>query len=393
MASSSGHSSSSNPPVVPLSPTRIRLEAKRLLDVCLEAKISDGTIRSLLDNVSTEFSAFHDSEDSSREGTDDSDGRDSPQLSLSESQDVEANRAKKELLIKILSAQISTTSARSGDAIRDSSLPMASAMPSTFVSTTSQASTIDPMRHPFPISSSDTGSLGGTGSFGGTTTAFYAPSSGMMMGTSSSGMEGRSSHTSTVVPSLSSPTRNRNVSSGGGGGMDLESHKKLADANDTIGLLSAELDRHRRIAESTMEGENIERRAMEERCKRMTAMLEAETTLRRQYEDKAKQHDKMSEDVVRLQQENHGLREAMEQQGKALHALTESEKAATTTAADSNKTRDLLLMDKQFLQQELRAAEARVDEKARLMESYQSKALAMETKAGQLTGRQHPYLC
>ena len=391
MASSSGSSSSSNPPVVPLSPTRIRLEAKRLLDVCLEAKISDGTIRSLLDNVSTEFSAFHDSEDSSREGTDDSDGRDSPQLSLSESQDVEANRAKKELLIKILSAQISTTAARSGDAIRDSSIPMASAMPSsTFVSTASQASTIDPMRNPFPISSSDTGSLGGTGSFVGTTTAFYAPSSGMMMGTSSSGMEGRSSHTSTVVPSLSSPTRNRNVSSGGG--MDLDSHKKLADANDTIGLLSAELDRHRRIAESTMEGENIERRAMEERCKRMTAMLEAESTLRRQYEDKAKQHDKMSEDVVRLQQENHGLRETMEQQGKALHALTESEKVATTTAADSNKTRDLLLMDKQFLQQELRAAEARVDEKARLMESYQSKALAMETKAGQLTGT-HSYLC
>ena len=383
MASSS--SGSSNPPVVPLSPTKIRLEAKRLLDVAMEAKISDGNLKSLLDNVSIEFSAFHDSEDSSREGSDDSDGRDSPQLSLSESQDVDANRAKKELLIKILSAQISTTARSNPVDVVGSSLPMASVMPSTFVSTASQASTMDPMladrmRSQYPISSSDAGSLGGTGSFGGTTTAFYATTSGT--GTSS-GMEGRS-HTSTVVPSLSSPTRNnqhRNNS-----GIDIENHKKLAEANDTIGLLSAELDRHRRISESTMEGENIERRAIEERCKRMTAMLEAETSLRRQYEDKAKQHDKMAENVARLQQENEGLRKTMEQQGKALQALAESEKLATTTSADSCKTRDLLLMDKQFLQQELRATEARVDEKARLMESYQSKALAMETKAGQLTG-------
>ena len=386
MASSSG---SNNPPVVPLSPTKIRLEAKRLLDVALEAKISDGSshyLKSLLDNISTEFSAFHDSEDSSRQESDDSDGgRDSPQLSLSESQDVEANRAKKELLIKILSAQISTT-ARSGSGssshpvdVGGSSLPMASAMPSTFVSTASQASTIDPMlltdrmRSQFPIGSSDAGSLGGTGSFGGTTTAFYTTTGG-----TSSGMEGRS-HTSTIIPPNQQPRQTSSI--------DMESHKKLAEANDTIGLLSAELDRHRRISESTMEGENIERRAIEERCKRMTAMLEAETALRRQYEDKAKQHDKLTEDMTRLQQENEGLRETMEQQGKALQALAESEKTATTTAADSTKTRDLLMMDKQFLQQELRAAEARVDEKARLMESYQSKALAMETKAGQLTGR------
>ena len=326
MASSS--SGSSNPPVVPLSPTKIRLEAKRLLDVAMEAKISDGNLKSLLDNVSIEFSAFHDSEDSSREGSDDSDGRDSPQLSLSESQDVDANRAKKELLIKILSAQISTTARSNPVDVVGSSLPMASVMPSTFVSTASQASTMDPMladrmRSQYPISSSDAGSLGGTGSFGGTTTAFYATTSGT--GTSS-GMEGRS-HTSTVVPSLSSPTRNnqhRNNS-----GIDIENHKKLAEANDTIGLLSAELDRHRRISESTMEGENIERRAIEERCKRMTAMLEAETSLRRQYEDKAKQHDKMAENVARLQQENEGLRKTMEQQGKAIESVGHGNQSGT----------------------------------------------------------------
>lgn len=342
-----------------------------MLDVALEAKISDGSskyLKSMLDNVSTEFSVYNDSmEGSSREETDDSEegGRDSPQLSLSESQDVEATRVKKEMLIKILSAQVSTSGTRSR-----STMPMEGsgggvdgtggivAFPTGISEiAASQASTLDPMyaERPrnFPLSSDSSSGA----SLGATAAAYY--------NTTSSGDD------------LREPSNlNRNMYRGG----DVELNRKLAEAHDTITLLTAELERHRRMAESTSDGENIERRAVEERCKRVTHMLEAETALRRQYEDKARQFDKLAEDTARLQTENDAVRSTMEQQGKAMQVLVESEKAATMQATDSERAKGLLLQDKAFLQQELRAAEARVDEKARAAESYQSKALALEVR-------------
>jgi hypothetical protein len=353
-----------------MTPTRIRSEAKRLLDVALEAKISAGSstyLKSMLDNVSTEFSAFQDSmEGSSRDETEDSDeeGRDSPQLSLSESHDLEATRAKKEKLIQILSAQVSTSAAarsrstqptESGSGGMDGAGSIAFPTGVSDFAGASQASTVDPVfaerlrAFPLPSDSSSGGSLGAT------TAAYYHTTS------SGDDRRGSSNLTRSAYPE---------------GGVEL--NRRLAEAQDTIALLTLELERHRRMAESTTDGEHMERRAVEERCKRMTSMLEAETALRRQYEDKARQFDKLTADAARLQTENEALRSTLEQQGKAVQVLAESEKAATTHAADCQRTKDLLLQDKAFLQQELRTAEARVDEKARSAESYQAKALALE---------------
>ena len=252
-----------------LSPTRIRLEAKRLLDVAMDAKISDGSstyLRSMLDNVSTELSGYrHDSADASvgDESGESDEGRESPQLSMSGSQgDLEASRAKKELLAKILSAQVAASRSRA-DLGADSGVGIGSGVG---LSGASQASTVDPVfTARFRV---DSGGVAG-GSLGGTSALYPPPGASASAGVSTGAPGSR-----TGSPSRRAP-----------GQGDLGD---LTHAQDTILLLTAELERHRRISESTLEGEHIERRASEERTKRMAAMLEAETALRRQYEDKAR---------------------------------------------------------------------------------------------------------
>ena len=250
-----------------LSPTRIRLEAKRLLDVAMDAKISDGSstyLRSMLDNVSTELSGYrHDSAEGSvgDESGESEEGRNSPQLSLSGSQDVEANRAKKELLATILSAQVGSSRSRANlgaDIAAVSGLGLG-------LSGASQASTANPG---FATHFRVDGGAGG-GSLGGTTAMYPTPATHTPSASASS--------SAAAGPRVGSPQRRAPGDVG-----------DLTHAQDTILLLKAELDRHRRISESTLEGEHIERRAAEERGKRMAAMLEAETALRRQYEDKAR---------------------------------------------------------------------------------------------------------
>lgn len=86
--------------------------------------------------------------------------------------------------------------------------------------------------------------------------------------------------------------------------MELEiCKKKLSETEAELENLQSELERHRRLSEAALEGEEIEKRALDERCKRTLMHLEAEAALRRQYEDKAGRCDNAEEEVVRLKQE------------------------------------------------------------------------------------------
>jgi hypothetical protein len=86
--------------------------------------------------------------------------------------------------------------------------------------------------------------------------------------------------------------------------LELETcQKKLSQAESASIHLNAELERLKRVSESAREGEEMEKRAVEERCKRALMHLEAEAALRRQYEDKAARCDKAEEDAARLKAE------------------------------------------------------------------------------------------
>lgn len=104
-------------PLSPASSTLRRSEARRLLDVASEAKISDGSstyLKSMLEKFSTEFSILNDSDNASHileeseelEGSqsDESGTRDSNELSLSDVAGDADHEAKRQLLMQILSS-------------------------------------------------------------------------------------------------------------------------------------------------------------------------------------------------------------------------------------------------------------------------------------------------
>jgi hypothetical protein len=62
-----------------------------------------------------------------------------------------------------------------------------------------------------------------------------------------------------------------------------------------------------RTTETALEGEKLEKRALEERCQRTVKMMESEAALRRQCEDKAARCDKATEEAARYQLEVHIL--------------------------------------------------------------------------------------
>jgi progesterone-induced-blocking factor 1 len=174
---------------------------------------------------------------------------------------------------------------------------------------------------------------------------------------------------------------------------DLESTRRdlqetsahLGDSRATVESLQLELERHRKLSEAALESERLEKIALEERYQRTLRLLEAESALRRQYEDKARKHDEAVEACAKMTVEMQELRATMEQQGKAIAVLTRDEQAARESAGESERARELLALDKTFLQQELRNAEARADEKCRLADNHASKVVSLELKVAQLT--------
>ncbi len=79
--------------------------------------------------------------------------------------------------------------------------------------------------------------------------------------------------------------------------------KQLHASQANAQALSLELIREKRLAEVAKDGHQIEWTAQEQRCKRLTALLEAESTARRECENKALQFDRVSLENSNLQKE------------------------------------------------------------------------------------------
>lgn len=79
--------------------------------------------------------------------------------------------------------------------------------------------------------------------------------------------------------------------------------KELSLSKMNADSTAAELVRVQKVAGITEENQRLEIAALEDRCRRLTNMLEAETIVRRQNEEKATKYDLAAADLSKLQKE------------------------------------------------------------------------------------------
>ena len=86
-----------------------------------------------------------------------------------------------------------------------------------------------------------------------------------------------------------------------------ELKKSIDDANLRGDSLYAELMRLQKMSGITEENQRMDINALTDRCLRVTHMMEAETALRRNYEDKANKYDAAETELLKLRKEVHNM--------------------------------------------------------------------------------------
>ena len=146
-----------------------------------------------------------------------------------------------------------------------------------------------------------------------------------------------------------------------------------------------ETQRIQKISALNTENQRLENVALGDRCNRLSAMLEAESKLRKASEEKAARSDCADEELHKLRREAADLRTTLEQQNSALAALSKSEDTAQKNSRDHQKMREMLELDKKHLEKEVRDTQHLLQEQEKIAESHRSQCLSLEVKVAQLT--------
>eukprot|EP01038_Epipyxis_sp_PR26KG_P012270 gene12270-16453_t len=174
--------------------------------------------------------------------------------------------------------------------------------------------------------------------------------------------------------------------------MTKENQIKIIDLKKRCDLLAGDLEakesellRIQKVKSVTEENNQLEIVSLRERCDKLNVMLEAETIIRQQMQDKAMKCDRIEEELKRFKIQVSDMESIIDQQRHALTLLSESEGLAKANTHDNMKLKELLEMDKNFLQSELKLKDMRYEEKSRALEQLESKNISLELKVSQLT--------
>ena len=86
--------------------------------------------------------------------------------------------------------------------------------------------------------------------------------------------------------------------------LDLQSaNQRYNEVSATLEALQYDMSRQQRVNDGSLQGEVIERKALEDRCQRLNTLLEAEAKLRRQCEEKASKYDITMTECEKLREE------------------------------------------------------------------------------------------
>lgn len=156
------------------------------------------------------------------------------------------------------------------------------------------------------------------------------------------------------------------------------------DLKRNINNLEQEAQQIKRIAGLTEGGLKQELKLSEDRCNRLTNLLNEETHRRSRNEDRAIRCEEAEKKAKALEDQLATMAATLEQQRQALNSLASSDSQGKRNLDDSERLVRLLQADKQHLTAALQNAESRLADQVRLWEEEKSKSLALEAKVSKL---------
>lgn len=156
------------------------------------------------------------------------------------------------------------------------------------------------------------------------------------------------------------------------------------DADRQLSIASQELQQAKRLAGLSEGGLKQELKLAEDRCNRLSELLNEETSRRTKNEDRASRCDEAERKNRDLQEQVRLLQATVDQQHASLQHLTSHDTQSKRNVEDLERMNRLLQADKQQLTTTLQTVENRLAEQTRLWEEERSKSLALEAKASKL---------
>lgn len=169
--------------------------------------------------------------------------------------------------------------------------------------------------------------------------------------------------------------------------LEDELHSAKQTQNDLqreVRNLEQEALQIKRIAGLTEGGLKQELKLSEDRCNRLTNLLNEETQRRARNEDRAIRCEEAEKKAKMLEEQVVAMAATLEQQRQALSSLTSSDTQGRRNLDDLERLNRLLQADKQHLTGALQSAESRLADQTRLWEEERSKTLTLEAKVSKL---------
>eukprot|EP01039_Chlorochromonas_danica_P001114 gene1114-1217_t len=140
-------------------------------------------------------------------------------------------------------------------------------------------------------------------------------------------------------------------------------------------------------AQATQKTLQSECQLLQERCARLTALLDEETAQRAVKEGLASRCSTAEEEVQRLRHAQQQVQTLFEQQAATLTALQTSSQAKQQTFDEHERKYDLLVQDKQYLSREVEGLQAKLAVQMETNLSDKQRILALEEKLSQQTNQ------